>query len=73
MNPLVPGDNDGTVSVESTRLEGAKDFLMLPYAHPVIQMMPRTVRNVVSFLREGTFSDAAAESQKTEKSLAGKR
>jgi pimeloyl-ACP methyl ester carboxylesterase len=57
MNPLIPGDDDGTVSVESTRLEGAADFLVLPYAHPIIQMMPRTARNVVSFLRTGKFAE----------------
>lgn len=57
MNPLIPGDNDGTVSVESTQLEGASDFLVLPYAHPVIQMMPRTGKNVISFLLTGKFAD----------------
>jgi triacylglycerol esterase/lipase EstA (alpha/beta hydrolase family) len=57
MNPLVPGDNDGTVSVESTKLDGARDFLLLPYAHPLIQLMPRTGRNVISFLKNGTFAE----------------
>jgi pimeloyl-ACP methyl ester carboxylesterase len=57
MNPLVPGDNDGTVSVASTKLEGATDFLVLPYAHPIIQMMPRTGKNVIAFLRTGKFAD----------------
>lgn len=55
MNPLVPGDNDGTISVECTKLDGAKDFLVLPYAHVHIQFMPRTVRNVISFLESGKF------------------
>ena len=35
-NPLLPGDNDGTISVDTTRLAGAADFLMLPVvAHAV--------------------------------------
>jgi hypothetical protein len=59
-NPLVPGDNDGTVSVECTRLEGARDFVVVPHAHPVIQMMPRTIRFTLRFLESGTFSDSAA-------------
>src|SRR4051812_39779911 len=29
-NPLLPGDDDGVVTVESTRLVGAKDFRILP-------------------------------------------
>jgi pimeloyl-ACP methyl ester carboxylesterase len=54
-NPLVPGDNDGTVSVECTRLEGASDFIVVRHAHPVIQMMPKTIKLAISFLRTGKF------------------
>lgn len=55
INPLLPGDNDGTVTVESTRLEGAQDFALVPYPHPVIQMMPKTADLAVNFLQKGTF------------------
>ena len=57
MNPLIPGDDDGTVSVESTKLEGSRDFLLLPYAHPMIQLMPRTGRNAIAFLKTGAFAE----------------
>lgn len=63
MNPLIPGDNDGTVSLESTKLQGAADFLVLPYAHPVIQMMPRTGRNVTAFLKTGKFLEHTPEAE----------
>lgn len=63
MNPLIPGDDDGTVSVESTKLKGASDFVVLPYAHPVIQMMPRTGRNVTAFLKTGKFLEHTSESE----------
>jgi pimeloyl-ACP methyl ester carboxylesterase len=56
INPLLPGDNDGTVTVASTRLEGEKDFALVPYPHPVIQMMPKTAALTVSFLEHGTFA-----------------
>lgn len=55
MNPLIPGDDDGTISVESTRLPGASDFVILPYAHPFIHMMPKTVKLCVGFISEGRF------------------
>jgi pimeloyl-ACP methyl ester carboxylesterase len=55
MNPLIPGDDDGTISVESTRLPGASDFVILPYAHPYIHMMPRTAKLCVGFLQNGRF------------------
>ena len=55
-NPLLPGDNDGTVTLESTKLDGAADFLRVPYMHFFIQMMPRTLRATETFLASGRFS-----------------
>lgn len=55
INPLLPGDNDGTVTVESTKLEGSKDFTLVPYPHPVIQMMGRTAELTLNFLETGQF------------------
>ena len=33
LNPLLPGDNDGIISVETTRLAGAADFAVVPVFH----------------------------------------
>jgi hypothetical protein len=55
INPLLPGDNDGTVTVESTKLEGAQDFALVPYPHSVIQMMPKTAELTLRFLETGQF------------------
>lgn len=55
INPLLPGDNDGTVTVACTKLDGAQDFALLPYPHPLIQMMPRTTRLTRTFLEYGYF------------------
>ena len=33
MMPFIPGDNDGIISVDTTRLDGEKDFIVLPYLH----------------------------------------
>ena len=57
--PIIPGDDDGIVEVESTRLEGARDFILVPYLHGNIQSMPRTIRETAHFLRHGRFSDGA--------------
>lgn len=59
MNPLLPGDNDGLVTVEEAWLEGASDFLVLPYLHALLQFFPRTMRNVVHFVRQGHFLDGS--------------
>ena len=57
MLPFLPGDNDGIVTVDEARLEGAADFLLLPYPHAVMQFFPRTIRNTIHFLRHGRFLD----------------
>lgn len=66
LNPILPGDNDGTVTVESTHLEGEKDFVLLPYPHPFIQMMPKTGAQVKHFLDHGTFHHKSAGEAKFE-------
>ena len=52
-NPLIPGDDDGTVSVLSTRLAGAVDFTILPYKHAYLCEAPETFDYTVRFLKEG--------------------
>lgn len=54
-NPGIPDDDDGTVSVEETRLTGAKDFKLLPYLHTSILFRKRTVQEAVRFLETGRF------------------
>lgn len=54
-NPLLPGDDDGTVRVSETRLDGAADFILLPDTHTLILFDSETARQVVSFLKSGRF------------------
>ena len=57
LNPLLPGDNDGTVLVADTRLEGAEDFLLVPYAHSWLMNETVVIEATVRFLKEGKFTD----------------
>jgi len=52
---LLPGDDDGKVSVDSTKVEGMKDFIMLPTTHPTMIMSPRVIKQVLYFLENGSF------------------
>lgn len=52
-NPLIPGDDDGTVAVESTKLPGAADFIMVPRLHSFMMGAPDVLDHVKRFLIEG--------------------
>jgi pimeloyl-ACP methyl ester carboxylesterase len=58
-NPLLRGDNDGTISVDTTRLAGAADFAVLPVLHQFLPYMPKVQEYTLRFLQHGSF--AAAE------------
>ena len=49
------GPHDGKVSVESARVEGMTDFLVLPYAHPFIMQQAEVLMQTLHFLRHGCF------------------
>ncbi len=53
---LIPGPDDGIVSVQRTKVEGMTDFLLLPYSHPFIMQKETVLEQVVHFLRQGKFN-----------------
>ncbi len=56
ISPFLPGDDDGTVSVESARLEGAEDFILIDSDHTALLFLNKTSSQTVMFLKEGHFS-----------------
>lgn len=50
------GANDGTVSTEETKLEGAADYIEVPHNHSTLLLSKRVARQVAAFLRDGRFS-----------------
>lgn len=52
---IIPGEDDGRVSLESTRLHGMKDHLVMPVRHAVIMKRPDVIEQVVHFLHYGEF------------------
>lgn len=57
---VIPGEDDGTVSIERTRVDGMKDFAVLPHTHTFIMNSARVIDEVVYFLRHGVFSTPEA-------------
>lgn len=63
-NPLLPGDNDGTITVASTRLAGARDSIVVPVMHSFIMDSGKVHELTLRFLKTGSF--AAEEKAKRE-------
>lgn len=52
---LIPGDDDGKVSVENAKLAGMSDFIVLPYCHPFIMKSKEVIDQSIYFLQNGSF------------------
>ena len=58
MSAMLPDPNDGKVSVESTRVDGMDDFMLVGNSHHYITESEIVIQNTVSFLRTGFFIDS---------------
>ena len=55
---MLKGDNDRIVSVETTKLKGARDFAVLPVNHTFMMTDPKVLDYTLRFLDEGHFVSA---------------
>lgn len=53
---VIPGKDDGKVSIESAQLEGMADFLITEDTHPFIMRSSYVQKETIHFLQHGKFS-----------------
>ena len=51
----LPGDDDGTISVEQTKLKGASDFIIVHHIHSALPLERETVEQTRYFIENGRF------------------
>jgi pimeloyl-ACP methyl ester carboxylesterase len=57
---MIPGRDDGKVSVERTKVAGMADYLVVPATHAFLVRNKTAIRQTISFLRAGRFESATA-------------
>ena len=63
---LIPGPDDGKVSIERTKLAGMSDHIVIHATHPFIMKNRKAIRQTIQFLRTGGFAHAPKPPARTE-------
>lgn len=53
---LIPGINDGKVSVHRTQVDGMTDFIVMPYSHSFIMRREAVIEQALHFIQQGHFA-----------------
>ncbi|MDP1771340.1 MAG: alpha/beta fold hydrolase [Methylobacter sp.] len=56
LSRLIPGVNDGKVSVSRAQVAGMKDFIVMPYSHSFIMRREAVIEQALHFIQQGCFA-----------------
>ncbi|MDI1230838.1 MAG: alpha/beta fold hydrolase [Methylobacter sp.] len=56
LSRLIPGINDGKVSVSRAQVAGMQDFIVMPYSHPFIMRRVAVIEQALHFIQQGYFA-----------------
>jgi len=62
-SPVIPGDDDGKVSVECAKLDEMHDFLVVENGHTFIMRDTGVIHQILCFLKNGFFDRPTPESR----------
>lgn len=52
---LIPGEDDGKVSVDNAKVQGMTDFIIIPATHTFIMENAAAIEQTIAFLKSGKF------------------
>jgi hypothetical protein len=52
---IIPGVDDGKVSIESAKVEGMRDFIVIAASHPFLMTDSEAIKQTIHFLANGCF------------------
>lgn len=55
LSAMIPGKDDGKVSIKRAKVEGMSDFMVVPHSHPFIMRSAEVARQTAYFLKHGKF------------------
>ena len=58
---IIPGKDDGLVSVEATKLDGMTDFIIIETGHSMMRYDSEVAEQTVEFIRHGRFKEKEME------------
>ena len=58
---LIPGSDDGKVSVENAKCKGMQDFTVIHATHAGIMRNRTAIKKTIKFLKHGAFTDVTAK------------
>jgi len=61
MSAYLETPNDGKVTIESAKLEGMQDFLVVPHSHPFIMRNDNVIGQTIYFLYFGKFEKSGSK------------
>lgn len=56
-DPVIPGKDDGLVSVEATKIDGMTDFIIIKTGHSRMRYDSAVAEQTIEFIKNGAFKE----------------